>query len=177
MKNAEFLKALDALNTNRLVCDVTEWLVEREKANCDYQEDLYIYIRENGSYELENFVNVGGNSWIADPDALLLTAHKPLEVNWADIVNDIAELAEIIGEPLENLIENVALWADCDAEDVSLLDAISYVGGLDYADKFQEYWESVIEGTRWEIAEQAAEIVDDFCGCLYEQLNQEGGDI
>ena len=177
MTNTELKNALDALNTNRLVCDVTEWLVEKAKANRDYQEDLYIYINEDGSYELENFVNVGGNSWIADPEALWITKHAPSGDEWSDMVDDIAELAEIIDEALEVLIENVAQWANCDEEDVSLLDAIDYVrnGDCDYDDKLQEFWEEDVENTRWEYEEYAREIVDDFVECLYEQVK--GGDI
>lgn len=177
MKKSELKKALDALNTNRLVCDVTEWMVEKAKENHDYQEDLYIYISENGSYELENFVNVGGNSWIADPDALWMTAHKPSGADWSDMVDDIAELAEILDEALEVLIENVAQFANCDEEDVSMTDAIDYVrnGDCDYDEKLQEFWEDDIENLRWDYEEQASEIVDDFCESLYEQL--EGGEI
>lgn len=154
MKNTELLTALRLIDHKKLIDDVAAWKMEQDKGCVDYQCDLYMHLSQDGSYTLETFVNVGGNSW-SDDDHITLCSYTAESDMWDDI-QDIAELADIIGEPLEYVIESVAEWASCDPEDVSLLDAIAWCKGCEndaWCDRIDEAWRDRI---------------DEFATCYYD---------
>lgn len=141
MTNTELLAALRAIDRSKLISDVQYWKMQQDKECIDYQVDLYMYLNPDGSYLLDTFENVGGNSWLED-DHITLCSHTSECDMWDDI-EDIADLAEIIDEPLEYVIEEVSAWADCDPEDVSLIDAIAWCKGIeneDWCDRVYEAW-------------------------------------
>ena len=45
---------------------LAELLKQFDKDLNQYQTDVYMYIKEDGTAELDTFVNVGGNSWLDD---------------------------------------------------------------------------------------------------------------
>lgn len=45
---------------------LAELLKQFDKELNQYQTDVYMYIKEDGTADLDTFVNVGGNSWLDD---------------------------------------------------------------------------------------------------------------
>lgn len=47
-----------------VVEEIIRMLMEHDIDHTSYQEDIYLYIHEDGTGEVTTFTNVGGNSWL-----------------------------------------------------------------------------------------------------------------
>ena len=63
-------------NYNGLVEELIEMLARLDAEHSNWQTDIYIYIDEQGDWVLDDYMNVGGNSWRND-DHILLYEDRP----------------------------------------------------------------------------------------------------
>lgn len=79
------------------VCELLDTLTERLMKDaidcCNYQIDLYLYVDDQGNARIEDFINVGGNSWMQDDHYCLHTLREHLGDERFDAYDTIESLA------------------------------------------------------------------------------------
>ena len=151
-------EVLDAL-ADRLEQDAIEEL--------PYQVDIYLYIRD-GKAELDDFVNVGGNSWLDDDHYLLHTLPQHNDRGCFDLFDSIPSAAEVLDVTEEYLIHRA--WEYVYDEDPGELSSIDYSDvydmirhSEDLTDKLQAIFEEYVrDNLRCDIEEQALDILNRF---------------
>lgn len=85
-------------NYDGLVQALMEGMATLDAHRWPIQTDVYLYVDEDASWRLEEFENVGGNSW-KDDDHILLYVDKPHYDEAADWAEDMTD-EEIASELL-----------------------------------------------------------------------------
>lgn len=165
MKKNELKEALKRIDRDALEADVKRFLMYYDKTACGYEIDLYLYLDDTRpeGYYVDEFTNVGGNSWLNDDHYTLTRKTDCLE--WWDYINDIDELAYALGAPLEDIIEGCAMYFDKDPEDISLSDAREWIESEDlsnWQDCLESYAAGIIEENEGYYNDAAADIVAEF---------------
>ena len=119
MKAAEF-KSIT--NMEAVAEQLAQMLMQFDKDCNNYQTDVYLYVKEDGTAYLDEFVNVGGNSWLADDHYTIYTDEGNL-FDPLDWFGDPGEFADCIGIQWEAFYNNVKSWLyywdqSIDAEDL-----------------------------------------------------------
>lgn len=61
MKTEEMIK-----NYDEIADELAEMLKNYALAQNEFQTDVYLYVKKDGTAELDEFTNAGGNSWLND---------------------------------------------------------------------------------------------------------------
>lgn len=122
---------MELKNRQAVVEEIIRMLMEHDMDHTSYQEDIYLYIHEDGTGEVTTFTNVGGNSWL-DDDHITVYCMKEDLSDWTDFVPDIGDIADVLGWSLNSLKERTAAWMcetgwQYDAEDVNGLDIRQFI--------------------------------------------------
>lgn len=145
-------KIKNITNRAEIEAKIAELLTAHECTR--YQEDIYLYIDDNGAGRVELYTNVGGNSWMDDDHVTSYAMKADYDdkidrlLMWFD---DAAELADYI--------EATVPETDEDGDEI---DAAEYLrekvraGEIDI-DAAWAYYKEMTDG---DAAEQAATIVD-----------------
>lgn len=97
-----------------------------------YQTDIYLYVHEDGSWELEDFVNVGGNSWLDDNHITVWRDKEHLE-DWTDWYQTIRDFADTLGVAEDALKQTVLDWINSNDDVITLeLSDIYYSDVVEY---------------------------------------------
>ena len=62
-------------NYEGLVEKLTDMIIDLDVENAPFQVDVYLYVDEEGDWSLDEFINVGGNSWRND-DHITVYSYK-----------------------------------------------------------------------------------------------------
>lgn len=89
-------------NIEEIKLMLAELLKQFDKELNEYQTDVYMYIKEDGTAELDTFVNVGGNSWL-DDDHYTLYSDKQHYDTIYDSFQTNEELLEAAGITAEDV--------------------------------------------------------------------------
>lgn len=119
-----------------------------------YQEDIYLYIDDNGAGRVELYTNVGGNSWLDDDHVAAYAMKADYDdkidrlIMWCD---DATELADLL-----------AVTVPETDEDGDEIDAAEYLRDVVRAGEIDidAAWDHYKAETAGDVAEQAATIVD-----------------
>ena len=82
-------------NEDEIISQLEEILKKNDIEMPQYQEDIYLYIDENGIGTLETFTNVGGNSWLNDDHYTVYSMPQHYEAI-IDTFQSIDEIADAI---------------------------------------------------------------------------------
>ncbi len=96
-------------NRQAVIDQIVCMLMEHDIDHTSYQEDIYLYIDDNGVGTVETFVNVGGNSWL-DDDHITVRCMSEDYTDWTDFVPEIGSVADVLGWEVHTLRERVAAW-------------------------------------------------------------------
>lgn len=183
MKAAEF-KGIT--NMEAVAEQLAQMLMEFDKECNSYQTDVYLYVKEDGTAYLEEFVNVGGNSWLDDDHYTIYTDKEHFEepLDWFGCPG---EFADFLGIQWEAFYNNVKSWLyywdqSIDAEDlgdddyeIDLSECQEYAkSNPEILEKLTEAYNDYIEGMyssvyikmAWELIEKAREDLKDKKGHL-----------
>ena len=157
----------DLRNADALRDEIIEKLKQFDKDMNPYQTDVYLYVSDDMTGELYDFVNVGGNSWLND-DHYFLFADRQHYGDWTDYWQTEGEIADALGMTLDELKQEVLdSWNDPDYEldDVSFSDIADYINDNrdDYRDTlYQIYYDAIDSDFEVEYSDRADEIIRDF---------------
>ena len=110
-------------NMEEVAEQLAEMLIGFDKECNSYQTDVYLYIKEDGTAYLDEFVNVGGNSYL-DDDHYTIYSDKEHFDEPLDWFQDPEEFADCLGIQKETFKQNVKQWLyywdqSIDAEDLA----------------------------------------------------------
>lgn len=135
-------------------CDVLDAIVEAKMDHdircCKYQEDVYLYIDDNGTGSIEIFVNVGGNSWI-DDDHITVCCMKEYLGDWTDTFETEDAIASVLDCSCEHLIESVREWLEATTGDQYEQDEIKYNDVYDYVRAHQPILDKIMDAREYVI--------------------------
>lgn len=83
-------------NSEQIVAELAALLKIFDCELRNYQTDVYIYLHDDGTASLSEFVNVGGNSWLDDDHRVLYTDKEHFE-NRFDTFTTVEDLCYAAG--------------------------------------------------------------------------------
>lgn len=101
-------------NWTDLVSALADRMLQADIDCNQYQTDIYLYVHDDGSWELEDFVNVGGNSELQDCHITVWSDKEHLE-NWMDWYNTLQEVSDMLQScewvmSVDDLKQQTANW-------------------------------------------------------------------
>lgn len=97
-----------------------------------YQTDIYLYVNDDGSWELRDFVNVGGNSWLQD-NHITVWCDKEHHEDWYDWYQTIREFSDMLDMSEDDLKQTVLDWFNSNDDGITLeLSDIYYSDVVEY---------------------------------------------
>ena len=87
-------------NYPEIVNEMVKMMIEFDRECNKYQTDVYLYVDENGNGTLEQFVNVGGNSWLNDDHITVWRDQEHCD-DLVDTFGDAEGLCEYVGITIE----------------------------------------------------------------------------
>lgn len=101
-------------NWTDLVSELADRMLQADIDCNQYQTDIYLYVNDDGSWELEDFVNVGGNSWLNDTHITVWCDMEHLE-NWMDWYNTLQDVSDTLQAcewvmSVDDLKQQIANW-------------------------------------------------------------------
>lgn len=161
-----FFNFYDLKNADALRDEFVDMLMNFDKRPNEYQTDVYLYVNEDDTGELYEFINVGGNSWL-DDDHYTLYSDKQHYEDVLDWYQDEYEIADALGKTEDELKEEALVALDL--QDDYSIDEIGYTDVMKYVETNEEYmdilydaYDDVIDGMRSEYEDKADDIIDYF---------------
>jgi hypothetical protein len=157
----------DLRNADALRNEIIEKLKKFDKDMNQYQTDVYLYVQDDMTGELYDFVNVGGNSWLNDDHYFLFADHQHYG-DWTDYWQTEGEIADALSMTLDDLKQEVLdNWndQDYDLDDVGFSDITEYINFKrdDYLDTlYQIYYDAVDNDFESEYSDETDKIIEDF---------------
>lgn len=147
MRTEEMIK-----NYDEIADELAEMLKNYALAQNEFQTDVYLYVKEDGTAELDEYTNVGGNSWKDDD-------HITIYSDMSHFGGEPIDYAGILDMTNEELEDKVREFHGMEAEEnVTLSEIKEYLEEnpeLEFEKKFEEL---VIE--TGDFQQQAMEILD-----------------
>lgn len=106
-------------NWTDLVSALADRMLQADIDCNQYQTDIYLYVNDDGSWELEDFVNVGGNSWLQDNHITVWRDQEHLE-NWSDWYQTIREFSDMLDMSEDDLKQTVLDWFNSNDDGITL---------------------------------------------------------
>lgn len=93
-------------NYDELVDALAQRMMQADIDCNQYQTDVYLYLKEDGTWELYDFTNVGGNSWLNDDHITVWIdkQHYNNYFDWYTTINEIAEVLDITVDELQKTV-------------------------------------------------------------------------
>lgn len=181
-ENENRLKSFyDLNNAEELKDEIIQKLKQFDKDQNSYQTDVYLYVDDNMNGTLEDFTNVGGNSWLDDDHYVLFTDKQSYE-DWTDFWDDEDDIADALGMTTDELKQLALDYANRDEDDPNYqydIDDIRYFEVADFIKNNDEYFDKLEEIRKnaidteyeYEYGEKAKEIINEFDEDLYYKNN------
>lgn len=116
-------------NRNQIIQEFADMLMQFDIDMNQYQTDVYLYLAEDGTATLEEFVNVGGNSWRDDDHYTLYTDMEHYEapeyIFESDL--DIGLYWMNLNLSVDQLRKETATDMGLDPEDIETCDIWKYI--------------------------------------------------
>ena len=162
----EIFNFWDLTNADELFDEVVEKLKYFDKECNSYNTDVYLYVNEDGSGYLEDFTNVGGNSWLDDDHYVLFTdkQHYDDYLDWYQSIEEIADVLEMPDDELkEEALVALGLEDDYWIDEITFADVIEYIKTReDYQENLYRAFCDLIDDMSSEYTEKANDIIDQF---------------
>ena len=111
---------------------------------------------------MEEFVNVGGNSWLNDDHYVIYIDNQHYEDEF-DVIPDISAMALSININEEQLIREAAEYNEIDEDDVDYSDVVYYIKHNDeYMDKMHEAHCNDIDEQKSVYYYEACELIEEL---------------
>lgn len=154
-------------NYEEILEQLTKKLIEFDKRKNKYQTDVYMYIDEDTKKaELDEFVNVGGNSWLNDDHITIYSDREHYDDDSIFLMygGSVQSLAEELGISEEQLLKQTREFCHYDEEDeVSWGEIEHYVSSVDeYKDIVDKSYEEVQQECYSNFADSARLIMDEM---------------
>lgn len=123
---------IELKNRGEVVTAIAEAMMKHDAASTPYQEDVYLYVDENGVGRIEIFQNVGGHNWL-DDDHITVSILEQCESDWTGCFTTEGDIAIGLDIKYEQLIESVREWKEVtdglkyDADEIGYDDVYSYI--------------------------------------------------
>lgn len=98
---------MELKNYDELIPQIARMMLEHDKAHTCYQEDIYLYVDENGTGTLKLFQNVGGNSWLDDDHYTLHCLPERYAAEDQCFEDDFADYVDAATEILDDFLQEV----------------------------------------------------------------------
>lgn len=117
-------------NLDEIIDNLSEMLFKFDLDLNSYQTDVYLYLDEDGNGRLDEFVNVGGNSWL-DDDHITIYTDKEHYNSIFDGYDTIGSLADAIEIPFDELKKRVMEDTGLDEDELEYWDYANFIKGDD----------------------------------------------
>lgn len=167
------LKAIK--NADEITEELAELLIGyTSRLRVDYDTDIYAYYNERTrEVTLDEFINVGGNSWLDDDHITIYRDHQKNE-DIFDTYNNKEDLAAALDISEAELTAQVAAYRDEDPEDLNFYDYAQYmIGNADLMDALEAAYVDAIEANSCICYEIANEIIEKLEDRIIEKYNIE----
>ena len=157
-------------NKDALIEAMADLLMQYDKDLNKYQTDVYLYLDGEGNGTLDEFVNVGGNSWKNDDHITIYRDHEHYDTMF-DWYTEAEDLAWGIGKEWDDLRNEVVEWLlaegaiepdeveECEPDYNEVLDYIKE--NESYVDELQEQYEAEIDANRIDYVNKAIKIIEE----------------
>lgn len=158
-------------NKDVLIEAMADLLMQYDKDLNKYQTDVYLYLDGEGNGALEEFQNVGGNSWKDDDHFTIYSDHEHYDTmyDWYTEAEDLAwglgmEWEELKEEVLDWLVEEGAIEPE-DIDDYEYepiyAEVLYYIKENEsYVDELKEQYDAEIDANRSDYIKKAIEIIE-----------------
>lgn len=151
-------------NRAEIVEKLAEILHQFDVKHTNYQEDVYMYVDDNGNAKLDTFVNVGGNSWLDDNHYTLYRKHEWCfgKINPEEMFSTIEDFADYLELTKDELIKAAADYFEEDD-----LDYIGYTEVCRYlvetsGNELEQAWKDMCDDLTGVYMENAEQILEQF---------------
>ena len=166
--NKDAFNFYDLKNADALRDEFVDMLINFDKRPNEYQTDVYLYVNEDGTGELYEFPNVGGNSWLDDDHYTLYSDKQHYEgSDIFDFFNEDYLIAGALGKDVDELKEEALVALDM--QDDYWIDEIGFSEIKEYVESQEEYmdilydaYDDTIDDMYPDYAEKADDIIDYF---------------
>lgn len=151
---------IELSNFDEVVEMLSEKMMELDKRCNRYQTDIYLYVdEETNKGSLDEFVNVGGNSWLDDDHITIYSdkEHFDGSIDWA--MQDINFTLDTLKETGITVPESVFEDGECDASELEAFLRKSN----EAKDAIQLQFESSIDDNCSEYVYNANELISERC--------------
>lgn len=153
---------MEIKNRDEIIDELTEMLMDFDKDMKRYQTDVYCYIDDEGNATLDEFVNVGGNSWRDDEHYVVCVDREHYESEF-DAFQDMCIWASAIGISEEDLIKEVAESEEMDEDEVDHYTVRDYIEHKDnYMEKIHNDYCEDIDEHRDNYYDRACELISEL---------------
>lgn len=163
-------------NMNEVLEIIVDMMMTHDKQHTSYQQDIYLYMHDDGTAAVELFANVGGNSWLND-DHYTVMRLMPTNTIWDDYYQTYDDIANGLGWDKQTLFERAASWYSeyydnpADASDMSYGDIYDFIKHHEpLLDTLEDGVAEQLEDQRSEYAERAQMALD----AVLEEINERG---
>lgn len=159
------MSAIVINNRTEVVDKLADILQQFDLEHTDYQEDVYLYLDEDGNGTLTVYENPGGNSWLNDKHYTIY--RKPSccsgKINPEEYWTTIKDFADVLGMTEESLIQEAAEYFEEDDLDyIGFSEVVQYLIETNYEHIEQCYKDYVILENRSGYLENADYILECF---------------
>ena len=159
-------------NRDELVHNLANLIAENESLLLPYQIDIYAYLdKETGIVTLDEFTNVGGNSWLDDDHYTIYVVNQSCDKP-SEFFERASDMADVIGMDIDALRAATAEDIDCDIDDLDDADVKYYIE-QHYDDEITQsfrawYMKEFADQFREKAEEAVAEYESEYINCLEE---------
>ena len=173
------MKTLYEMITNwtDLVSELADRMMQADIDCNRYQTDVYMYLHKDGSAEISDFVNVGGNSWLDDAHITVWIDHEHNEdyLDWYTSVTEIADMLDLTVSQVKEIVYNDMFPQgddDITISDIDYADIVHYIKSgktmtadewsdclFDaYAENIRELYPEYLERAEWALVQKCDEV-------------------
>ena len=170
---------IELKNRVEVVTAIAEAMMEHDAASTPYQEDVYLYVDENGVGRIELFQNVGGHQWV-DDDHITVSILAQCESDWTGCFTTEGDIAIGLDIKYEQLIESVREWKEAADGWQYDEDEIGYNDVYSYLKEHPPLWDRITDAYEKCVRDQQEYYIERAVNDLYDALTEadrEGMDI
>lgn len=130
-------------NRQEVLEAIVGMLMDHDIKHVGFQEDIYLYITDDGIGTVETFQNVGGCSWLND-DHITVYQMSELHTDWTYYVPEISDIANVLEWSVNTLRERTAAWIS-ETRGYITAEDVGYQDIRDFIESHQPLMDQIIE--------------------------------
>lgn len=128
-------------NSEQIVAELAALLKTFDLELRPYQTDVYIYLHDDGTASISEFVNIGGNSWLDDDHRVLYKDREHMETRF-DSFQTIEDLCNAVDVSPEHVAASLGIYPD----ELEWYDVCEFIQSYEvYEDRLNTAYEDLLD--------------------------------